>query len=259
MLKASDNPANGPWWVKVQPVKSRSTAILDKLHVWGVVEEESNIWHCSLHHSTNDRKVKAHCTNTVAAYSPLWLLWWQGQMAVPCGGGREREGERATITFHAVNFCYHSSNCFLFAVSCVWNHENSISNDSNNNVFVRQCRNLISSARRRTLVCLLRWFRVVCGETGEHLGHGSSTPDGDGGGGDGWAITARPHGHRWDELQLRQKILPLPGFSCWWSCSRWRSWWCLGVRTPAYSLFFVPVMVEIHVCMLYVGADISSP
>lgn len=55
---------------------------------------------------------------------------------------------------------------------------------------------------------------MVCGETGEHLGPGSSTPDGDGGGGDGWVIIAQPHGHRWDELQLEQKILPLPGFSC---------------------------------------------
>lgn len=63
------------------------------------------------------------------------------------------------------------------------------------------------------MVCLQRWFRAVCGETVEHLGHGSSTPDGDGGGEDGSVITARHHGHRCVEPQLHHNILLLLGFS----------------------------------------------
>lgn len=49
----------------------------------------------------------------------------------------------------------------------------------------------------------------VCGEIEEHLGHGISTPDGDGGGEDGSVITARRHGHRWVELELQHKIILL--------------------------------------------------
>lgn len=50
---------------------------------------------------------------------------------------------------------------------------------------------------------------MVCGEIEEHLGHGNSTPDGDGGGEDGSVITARNHGHRWVELQIQHKTLPV--------------------------------------------------
>lgn len=52
---------------------------------------------------------------------------------------------------------------------------------------------------------------MACGETEEHLGHGSSTPDGDGGGEDGSAITPQCHGHWWVELPPQHKNHPCAG------------------------------------------------
>lgn len=177
-----------------------------------------------MRHSTDERKVKAQCTNTVVMHLYIQYVCVCVNACL-CYGGRARwqcPGVERELQIH-----------FMLLTSVItpqiasWSHFSEYLVSKNEKItFVMipiiiwlLCwhANTVTKYRQRRrpaiLACLQRWCRVVCGEIEEHLGHGSSTPDGDGGGEDGSAVTARHHGHQWVELQPRHKIHPLLGFS----------------------------------------------